>query len=174
MAAASEPGRVVTNGMSQYSRAERNANAAIVVGITPEQDYPGHPLAGIAFQRHWEEQAFKAGGGTYDAPGQRVGDFLAGRPSTGFENVISSYRPGVFPTDISQCLPDYAVAALREAVAAATTFCLSQGVDLAAMEALSLGGFERLAAVENAIKLAFVWKAARLRGGPPTAAEADD
>ncbi len=118
VAATSELGRVVTNGMSQYSRAERNANSGIVVGITPAQDYPGHPLAGIAFQRHWEEQAFKAGGGTYDAPGQRVGDFLAGRPSTGFDTVISSYRPGVFPTDLSQCLPDYAVAAMREAIPA--------------------------------------------------------
>ena len=118
VAATSEPGRVVTNGMSQYSRAERNANSGIVVGITPEQDYPGHPLAGIAFQRHWEEQAFKAGGGTYDAPGQRVGDFLAGRPSTDFGDVISSYRPGVHPTDLSACLPDYVTAALREAIPA--------------------------------------------------------
>ena len=81
MAAASEPGRVVTNGMSQYSRNERNANAGIVVGITPA-DYPGHPLAGIAFQRHWEGRAFEAGGGTFAAPAQRVGDFLADRPST--------------------------------------------------------------------------------------------
>ncbi len=118
VAATSELGRVVTNGMSQYSRAERNANSGIVVGITPEQDYPGHPLAGIAFQRHWEEQAFKAGGGTYDAPGQRVGDFLAGRPSTAFDSVISSYRPGVHPTDLSACLPDYVTVALREAIPA--------------------------------------------------------
>jgi uncharacterized FAD-dependent dehydrogenase len=103
--------------MSQYSRAERNANSGLVVGITPE-DYPGHPLAGIAFQRHWEERAFIAGGGTYDAPGQRVGDFLAGRPSTGFGTVTSSYRPGVHPTDLAQCLPDYVVAALREALPA--------------------------------------------------------
>ena len=92
VAATSEPGRVVTNGMSQYSRNERNANAGIVVGITPD-DYPGdaktNPLAGIAFQRHWEEQAFKAGGETWQAPGQRVGDFLAGRPSTALGEVIS-------------------------------------------------------------------------------------
>ncbi|MFL6235672.1 MAG: NAD(P)/FAD-dependent oxidoreductase, partial [Thermoanaerobaculia bacterium] len=81
VAAASEPGGVVTNGMSQYSRDERNANAGIVVGISPE-DYPGGPLAGIDFQRHWERRAFELGGGTYDAPGQLVGDFLAGRPST--------------------------------------------------------------------------------------------
>jgi uncharacterized protein len=80
VAATSEEGRVVTNGMSQYSRAERNANSGIVVGITPEQDYPGHPLAGIAFQRHWEERAFVAGGGDYRAPAQLVGDFLAGAP----------------------------------------------------------------------------------------------
>jgi len=116
VAAASEPGRVVTNGMSQYSRNERNANAGIVVGITPEKDYPGGPLAGVALQRHWEEQAFKAGGGTYAAPGQRVGDFLAGRPSTSLGEVIPSYRPGVTPTDLSACLPDFAIAAIREAL----------------------------------------------------------
>ncbi len=115
VAATSEAGRVVTNGMSQYSRNERNANSGIVVGITPA-DYPGDPLAGIAFQRHWEERAFLVGGGTYDAPGQRVGDFLAGKPSTGFGGVISSYRPGVHPTDLSQCLPDFVVAAIREAL----------------------------------------------------------
>ncbi len=116
VAATSEPGRVVTNGMSQYSRAERNANAGIVVGITPEQDYPGHPLAGIAFQRHWEERAFVAGGGTYAAPAQLVGDFLAGRPSTTLGSVAPSYKPGLTPTDLSLCLPDFAVAAIREAL----------------------------------------------------------
>jgi uncharacterized FAD-dependent dehydrogenase len=115
VAATSEEGRVATNGMSQYSRAERNANAGIVVGITP-QDYPGGPLAGIAFQRHWESKAFEAGGKTYAAPAQRVGDFLAGRPSTSLGEVIPSYRPGVTPTDLSQCLPDYAIAAIREAL----------------------------------------------------------
>src|SRR5215813_10179497 len=107
VAATSEPGRVVTNGMSQYSRNERNANACIVVGITPA-DYPGDPLAGIAFQRHWEEQAYKAGGETYSAPGQRVEDFIAARPSTQLGSVIPSYRPAVTPTDLSTCLPDYA------------------------------------------------------------------
>ncbi len=117
VAATSEPGRVVTNGMSQYSRAERNANAGIVVGITPA-DYPGGMLAGIAFQRHWEEQAFKAGGGTYAAPGQRVEDFIAGRPSTTLGSVVPSYKPGVTPTDLSSCLPDYAIAAIREALPA--------------------------------------------------------
>jgi uncharacterized FAD-dependent dehydrogenase len=101
--------------MSQYSRKERNANAGIVVDVTPA-DYPGHPLAGVAFQRHWESRAFAAGGGTYAAPGQRVGDFLAGRPSTALGAVIPSYRPGVTPTDLSQCLPDFAVAAIREAL----------------------------------------------------------
>jgi uncharacterized protein len=117
VAAASEPGRVVTNGMSQYSRNERNANAGIVVGITPA-DYPGHPLAGIAFQRHWEERAFLAGGASYAAPAQRVGDFLAGQASTGLGDVIASYKPGVQMTDLAACLPDFAVAAIREAIPA--------------------------------------------------------
>ncbi|HTG33875.1 MAG TPA: NAD(P)/FAD-dependent oxidoreductase [Thermoanaerobaculia bacterium] len=117
VAAASEPGRVVTNGMSQYSRDERNANSGIVVGITPE-DYPGGPLAGIGFQRHWEERAFELGGGTYEAPGQLVGDFLAGRPSTEFGGVLPSYRPGVRLGDLSSSLPDYAIEAIREALPA--------------------------------------------------------
>jgi uncharacterized FAD-dependent dehydrogenase len=115
VAAASEPGRVVTNGMSQYSRAERNANAGIVVGITPT-DYPGGPLAGIAFQRHWEERAFAAGGSNYNAPAQRVGDFLARKASRALGEVIPSYRPGVTPADLADCLPDYAVDAIREAL----------------------------------------------------------
>ena len=117
VAAASEPERLVTNGMSQYSRNERNANAGIVVGITPA-DYPDGPLAGIAFQRHWEERAFQAGGGTYAAPVQRVGDFLAGQPSTHLGEVQPSYRPGVTPADLSTCLPDFAVEAIREALSA--------------------------------------------------------
>ena len=117
VAAASEPGRVVTNGMSQYSRDERNANAGIVVGITPE-DYPGGPLAGVDFQRRWEERAFELGGGTYEAPGQLVGDFLAGRPSKEFGSVLPSYRPGVRLGDLSTSLPDYAIAAIREAIPA--------------------------------------------------------
>ena len=116
VAAASEEGRVVTNGMSQYSRAERNANAGIVVGITPERDYPDGPLAGIAFQRRWEAAAFVAGGGTYAAPAQLVGDFLAGRPSTSLGSVVPSYKPGVVPTDLANCLPDYAIFAIREAL----------------------------------------------------------
>ncbi len=117
VAATSEPGRVVTNGMSQYSRAERNANAGIVVGITPA-DYPGGVLAGVEFQRRWEEAAFAAGGGTYAAPAQRVGDFIAGVPSTALGSVVPSYRPGVTPTDLSGCLPDYAIVAIREALTA--------------------------------------------------------
>jgi uncharacterized FAD-dependent dehydrogenase len=115
VAAASEPGRVVTNGMSQYSRNERNANSGMVVGITPE-DYPGGPLAGVAFQRHWESLAYQAGGGGYRAPGQLVGDFLAGRPSTELRSVIPSYRPGVTPTDLSLCLPPFVLEAFREAL----------------------------------------------------------
>ncbi len=121
VAATSEEGRVVTNGMSQYSRNERNANAAIVVGITPE-DFPGdvktNPLAGMDFQRHWEERAFQAGGGGYAAPAQKVGDFLAGRPSTGPGSVLPSYTPGVHWTDLSTCLPDYVIATIREALPA--------------------------------------------------------
>ena len=117
VAAASEPRQVVTNGMSQYSRNERNANAAIVVGVTPA-DYPGNPLAGMAFQRHWEKLAFEAGGSNYCAPAQRVGDFIAGRPSAALGSVVPSYTPGVRMTDLSTCLPDYAVAAIREALAA--------------------------------------------------------
>jgi uncharacterized FAD-dependent dehydrogenase len=115
VAAASEPGAVVTNGMSQYSRAERNANAGIVVGIEP-RDFPGDVLAGVALQRRLEQAAFTAGGGTYEAPGQLVGDFLAGRPSISFGEVIPSYKPGVVPSDLATILPDFAVAAMREAL----------------------------------------------------------
>lgn len=116
VAAASEPGRVVTNGMSQYSRAEFNANSGLVVGIDPERDYPGGPLAGIEFQRHWESLAYEAGGGNYSAPGQKVGDFLAGRASTALGEVVPSYKPGVTMTDLSLCLPAFAVDAIREAL----------------------------------------------------------
>jgi len=118
VAATSEEGHVVTNGMSQYSRNERNANAGIVVGITPEADYPGDALAGIDFQRHWEVMAFEAGGRNYNAPAQRVGDFLAGRPSTALGEVVPSYKPGVTMTDLSNCAPDYAIEAIREAIPA--------------------------------------------------------
>ncbi|MBU0947086.1 MAG: NAD(P)/FAD-dependent oxidoreductase [Proteobacteria bacterium] len=115
VAATSEPGRVVTNGMSQYSRKERNANSGIVVGISPA-DYPGGPLAGMEFQRFWESQAFKLGGGNYQAPAQLVGDFLASRPSTTLGSVKPSYTPGVHLCDLSEALPDYIITAIREAL----------------------------------------------------------
>ena len=121
VAATSEEGRVVTNGMSQYSRAERNANAALVVEVKPEDfpgDYKTNPLAGIDFQRQWESAAFVAGGSTYAAPAQRVGDFLAGRPSTQLGTVDPSYQPGVHMTDLSRCVPPYVIDALREAIPA--------------------------------------------------------
>lgn len=118
VAAASEPNCVVTNGMSQYSRNERNANAGIVVGITPA-DFPGDdPLAGIALQRTLEARAFELGGGNYDAPAQLVGDFIEGRPSTRLGSVEPSYQPGVHLTDLASALPDYAIEAIREALPA--------------------------------------------------------
>ncbi len=118
VAAASEAGRLVTNGMSQYSRSEKNANSAIVVGITPEVDYPDDALAGIAFQRRLEEKAFKLGGENYNAPGQLVGDFLAGRPSKELGKVTPSYTPGIQLTDLSEALPKFAIDAIREAIPA--------------------------------------------------------
>ena len=121
VAATSEPGRVVTNGMSQYSRAERNANAALVVNVNPEDfpgDYKTNPLAGIDFQRQWESAAFVAGGSDYRAPAQRIGDFLAGRPSTSLGEVDPSYQPGVHMTDLASCVPPYVIEALREAIPA--------------------------------------------------------
>ena len=117
VAATSEAGHVVTNGMSQYSRNERNANSGIVVGITPD-DYPGHPLAGIDFQRQLEANAFKLGGENYQAPGQLVGDFLSNRPSSAFGSVLPSYTPGVHLGDLSTSLPEYAIEAIREALPA--------------------------------------------------------
>lgn len=116
VAATSEEGRVVTNGMSQYSRAEFNANSGLVVAIDPARDYPGGPLAGIELQRHWEDQAFIAGGSNYHAPGQLVGDLLAGRPSTALGEVTPSYKPGVTMTDLSACLPRFVIEAFREAL----------------------------------------------------------
>ena len=115
VAATSEEGRVVTNGMSQYSRNERNANSGIVVGISPT-DFPGDPLAGIEFQRKWESRAYELGGGNYCAPAQLVGDFLAGRPSTSFGSVTPSYTPGVNLTDLSTALPEYVISAIKEAL----------------------------------------------------------
>lgn len=129
VAAASEPNRVVTNGMSQYSRNERNANAGIVVGITPEVDYPDHPLAGMEFQRKLESHAFVLGGGNYNAPGQLIGDFLANRPSTQFGEVMPSYTPGVTLTNLDTALPEFAITAMREAIPAFAKQV--QGFDLA-------------------------------------------
>ncbi|MEI6334557.1 MAG: NAD(P)/FAD-dependent oxidoreductase [Methylococcaceae bacterium] len=117
VAATSEAGHVVTNGMSQYSRNERNANSGIVVGITPD-DYPGGPLAGIDFQRRLEAHAFKLGGETYQAPGQLVGDFIANKPSVAWGTVQPSYTPGVHLGDLSTALPAYAIEAIREALPA--------------------------------------------------------
>ena len=117
VAATSEPGRVVTNGMSQYSRNERNANSGIVVGITPD-DYPGDALAGIAFQRRWEERAFELGGHNYNAPAQLVGDFIAARASTRLGAVEPSYKPGVSLGALDSSLPAYAIDAIREALPA--------------------------------------------------------
>ncbi|NRQ43474.1 NAD(P)/FAD-dependent oxidoreductase [Rheinheimera sp. YQF-2] len=118
VAAASEQGRVVTNGMSQYSRHERNANSAIVVGIDPQRDYPGHPLAGIELQRNLEALAFKVGGENYHAPAQLIGDFLTGKTSAELGDVKPSYTPGITLTDLTQVLPDFAIAAIREAIPA--------------------------------------------------------
>ncbi|KHT47971.1 NAD(P)/FAD-dependent oxidoreductase [Vibrio sinaloensis] len=118
VAATSEENRVVTNGMSQYSRSERNANAAIVVGIDPERDYPEHPLAGIELQRKLESGAYVLGGETYDAPAQKVGDFLKGRDPSELGDVQPSFTPGIHLTDISKALPDFAIEAIREAIPA--------------------------------------------------------
>ncbi len=117
VAAASEPGCVVTNGMSQYARSENNANSGIVVGITP-MDYPGNPLAGIALQRQCEAQAFLLGGSDYKAPVQRLGDFLQRRPSSELGDVVPSYTPGVTVTELDSSLPEWATEAIREAIPA--------------------------------------------------------
>jgi uncharacterized FAD-dependent dehydrogenase len=156
VAAASEPGHLVTNGMSQYSRQERNANAGIVVGVTPA-DYPGDALAGIAFQRQWESRAFAAGGETYAAPGQLVGDFLAARGSATFGEVQPSYRPGMRLTDLSTCLPAYAIDAIREALPAfdrqlpgfARPDALLTGVETRTSSPLRIGRNEHLQSVNT-------------------------
>ena len=114
-AAASEEGRLVVNGMSPFARDGRNANSAVLVNVTPADFESDHPLAGVAFQRRWEEAAFRLGGGDYRAPAQRLGDFLAGRPSEGGGSVVPTYPLGVRWCDVSGCLPDFAAAALREA-----------------------------------------------------------
>ncbi len=129
VAATSELERVVTNGMSQYSRNERNANAGIVVAVAA-QDYrqdgkaqgPVSPLDGMAFQRFWESRAYALGGGGYVAPGQLVGDFIRGQRSSAPGDVQPSYTPGVLMTDLAEAgnasLPAYAIAAIREALVA--------------------------------------------------------
>ena len=116
VAASSEAGGVVTNGMSQYSRNERNANSAIVVGITPQEDYPEHVLAGVDLQRKLEQLAFELGGADYSAPAQLVGDFLNDQSSTELASALPSYKPGIKLTDLSLALPAFAVAAIREAI----------------------------------------------------------
>ncbi len=116
VAATSETGRVVTNGMSQYSRNERNANAGIVVGIQPSTDFPGGALAGLELQERLESHAFELGGGDYSAPAQLVGDFLKGVPSHELGEVEPSYKPGVRLCDLASALPDYAIEAIREAI----------------------------------------------------------
>ncbi|KAA0693854.1 NAD(P)/FAD-dependent oxidoreductase [Halopseudomonas laoshanensis] len=118
VAATSEPGRVVTNGMSQYSRNERNANAGIVVGIHPEQDFPGGPLAGVELQEQLESRAFELGGSDYCAPGQLVGDFIRAKASSSLGEVQPSYQPGVLLGDLAAALPAYAIEAIREALPA--------------------------------------------------------
>lgn len=118
IAAASEERGIVTNGMSQYSRAERNANAAIVVGVKPERDYAGHPLAGIDFQRDLEQKAFQLGGANYKAPVQRVEDFLLGRATRTLGSVVPSYKPGVEPDDLAEILPSFVINGIREALPA--------------------------------------------------------
>jgi uncharacterized FAD-dependent dehydrogenase len=116
VAATSEEGRVVTNGMSQYSRNERNANAGIVVGISPEKDFPGGPLAGMELQEKLEAAAYVLGGSDYSAPGQLIGDFVKATPSTEFGEIQPSYKPGVKLTDLASALPEYAISAIREAL----------------------------------------------------------
>ena len=116
VAAASEPGGVVVNGMSLYARDGENANSALLVNVLPE-DFGGEgPLAGVEFQRRWERAAFEAGGGDWRAPAQRVGDFLAGRPSAGPGDVAPSYRPGVKWTALDGCLPGFVTDSLRQAL----------------------------------------------------------
>lgn len=116
VAAASEENRLVTNGMSYHAREQENANSALLVGITPEDFHSNHPLAGIEFQRKWEELAFEAGGGQYRAPAQLVGDFLEGIPSTKLGSVKPSYTPGVKLTDLRKCLPDYVIETIKYAL----------------------------------------------------------
>lgn len=117
VAATSEENRVVTNGMSQYSRNERNANSAVVVGIDPS-DYPGGPLAGIEFQRQLESHAFVMGGSNYDAPAQTVGAFLRNETPETLGTVSPSFKPGIKLTNLADALPDFCIEAIREAIPA--------------------------------------------------------
>ncbi len=114
--ASSEDGSVVTNGMSFYARDAQNANSALLVGVTPADFDSDHPLAGVEFQRKWERKAFALGGGGFKAPVQLLGDFLAGTPSTGLGGVLPSYQIGIQPGDLKECLPDYVVETLKEAI----------------------------------------------------------
>lgn len=116
VAAASEKGMVVTNGMSEFSRSAQNANSALLVGVTPEDYMSGHPLCGMYFQRQWEQRAFSLGGGNYQAPAQRVEDFLRGRESRAFGEIKPSYTAGATPSDLSMCLPTYVVESMRQGI----------------------------------------------------------
>ena len=116
VAAASENGMVVTNGMSEYSQNSINSNSALLVTVSPS-DFPSDsPLAGIEFQRYWEKKAFTAGGGNYKAPVQLAADFLSGRRSEKIGSIIPSYKPGVVPSDLSECLPPFVFKSLQEAL----------------------------------------------------------
>ncbi|WP_091542376.1 NAD(P)/FAD-dependent oxidoreductase [Alkaliphilus peptidifermentans] len=116
VAAASEEGRLVTNGMSYHARDKDNANSALLVGVAPEDYESSHPLAGVYYQQRWEERAFQLGGSNYHAPVQLVGDFLKDCPSKQLGNVKPSYTPGVTPTDLRECLPQYVISAMKEAI----------------------------------------------------------
>ncbi len=116
VAAASEEGRLVTNGMSHRARDGKNINGGFLVGVGPADFGSEHPLAGVAFQRHWEETAFRLGGGDYRAPAQTVRDLLARQPSMELGAVEPTYRPGVTPTDLDRCLPGYVTDTLRGAL----------------------------------------------------------
>jgi uncharacterized protein len=116
--ASSEPGGIVTNGMSLYARNGPNANSALLVGVNPDDFGPKNPLSGVSFQRQWERKSFKMGGGNYFAPVQRVEDFLSGRPSVAMGQVNPSYLPGTTPGDLRRCLPGFVVEALQLAIPA--------------------------------------------------------
>lgn len=116
VAAASEEGRLVTNGMSEEAQAEKNSNSALLVNVLPSDFGSEHPLAGVEFQRHWEEKAYEAGGRNFKAPAQLVGDFLDNKPSEKFGSVVPTYAPGVTMTSLDGCLPDYVLTSLKKAL----------------------------------------------------------